>query len=120
MAFWDKDKVATTESGIAIKAIREDSPRFKREYTATLDNRASIKIEIYRAYGMLMKNGTLTQPNGRWVLFEPDRIADKILDPILVPKVQARVDEIFQLDRNFRHNAPGEFVDESGTKWTRV
>lgn len=118
--FWDKDKVSTTDSGVTIKTIREDRPKFKREYSAKLDDGRSIKITIYNSSGLIFKNGELTQRNGKWVLFDPDRVAEKILDPVLVPKINERIREIFALDRAFRHNNPGQFTDEAGTVWQRV
>lgn len=121
MAFWNREKIETTPSGITVRAAREDRPKFKRIYEADLNSGRRIKVEIYTSYGgSIFKNGELTQPGGRWVLFDPDRIADKILDQNLVPLVQERVDEIARLDKNFRHNNPGEFVDDTGTTWQRV
>lgn len=121
MAFWDKDKIATTESGISIKAVREDAPKFKREYTAKLDDGRSIKVTMYTIWrGRRTSNGELTQRDGKWVLFDPERVAEKILDPALVPKINARVKEIFSLDRAFMHNQPGEFTDETGAVWRRA
>jgi hypothetical protein len=122
MGFWDKDKIGTTESGVTTRSIREDRPRFKREYTAKLDDGRSIKITVYSLFSRCDRttNGELTQSNGRWVLFDPKNIADKILDPNLVPLIEGRVAEILRLDANFMSNAPGEFVDEDGTTWQRT
>lgn len=117
---WLKDKVATTDSGVTIKSIREDVPRFKREYTAVLDDGRSIMVTIYNLFkGHRTNRGELIQRNGNRVWFDPEHIADKIIDPVLVPKVTARVKEIFQLDRNFMNNQPGEYVDETGATWQR-
>ena len=115
----DADADSDTTSGIHIHDTPNDPPRNERIYTARLDNRASIKITMKTAYGSLMKSGELTQPNGRWVLFDPDAIADKILDPLLVPLVQNRVDEIFLLDEPFRKSVM-EFVDTDRKKWRLV
>lgn len=111
----------TTEDGIHIDSVREYVPRFKRVYSARINERATIKIEIYSANGLgRMKSGELTQPNGRWVLFDPDAIANQILDPILVPLVQRYVDAVYTLDKQFLSSDPGYFTDERGVKWQRV
>lgn len=107
-------------AGIIINEGREDAPRFERTYRQKLDNRASIEITI-KTYDpeRLMKSGTLTQPNGKRVFFEPDAIADRIIDPVLVPLVQKAVDEIFKLDSVYRKPLPDRYTDKSGTIWCR-
>jgi len=62
----------------------------------------------------------MTQHNGRWIIFEPERIADKIVDPVLVPLVEQFVKEVFALDKAFTESDPSEFVDESGTTWRKI
>lgn len=121
MAFWDKDKIATTEGGITIMSVREDVPKFKREYSAALSDGRSIKITIYNLMrGHRSNSGELTQRDGKWILFDPERIAEKILDPNLVPQIERLVAEIFRLDRDFMHNRPGEYMDENGETWQRL
>lgn len=105
---------------IALKEIPEDVPAFKREYTARLDHRAVIKIDARtwsrgRRYG-----GELSQPNGRWVLFDPERIADKILDPALVPLVERAVREIVAMDEAYMATNPDRFTDEKRQVWVRA
>lgn len=119
--FGSHDSVAKTDSGIHIENIRADLPRFERVYSVTLDTRATMKVTLKTYYkGSRYESGELTQPNGKWVLFEPRAVADKILDPVLVPKIQRCVDEIFALDKEFIASKPSEFTDGSGTKWRRV
>jgi hypothetical protein len=119
MSLWHHDHVEKTESGISVENIREDVPKFERVYTARLDASATIKVTIRRSWGGsdLYKTGELTQPNGRWVLFDPNAIADKILDPALVPLVQKCVDEIYGLDRAYRSPEPSEFLDKRGVHY---
>ncbi len=118
--FSKHDSVITTESGIHVEDIRADVPQFKRVYTAKLDNRASIKIEIKTFIGNdRYYSGELTQPNGRWILFDPKAIADKILDPVLLPIIKKYTDEIIALDKTYIKSDPNEFMDEKGQKWKR-
>jgi hypothetical protein len=70
--------------------------------------------------GHRFTSGELTQSNGRWVLFEPERPADKILDREILPIVQRFCDEILALDAAYVKSDPGEFVDVRGVRWRRV
>lgn len=122
MSFFHRhESISATPSGIHIESIKGDRPKFERVYTSRLDDRASVKVSIKFSYsGGLSKSGELTQPNGRWVLFDPDAIADKILDPALVPLVRGFVDEIYAADRAYRNGGLAEFIDEAGVKWRRT
>lgn len=115
----DRDAETVT---ISVKDIHEERPRFKREYTACLDYRASIKITVQNRWfrNSTDFSGELIQPNGRWILFDPYRIADKIVDPALVPLIQKYVDAIARMDKAFRSPAPTVFTDEGGTVWRRA
>lgn len=124
MSFWSpwnhNSDVGPTASGISIQNIANDVPEFERVYTARLDDRASITIRMKIFMGSILKSGELTQPNGRWIMFDPDAIADKILDPVLVPLVQKYVNEIYDLDHAFRENETTEYTDNEGHKWRMV
>lgn len=103
----------------------EDAPKFKRTYKAVLTKNAAITVSAYSSYYRSIGekryfSGELTQPNGRWVIFDPDRIADKILDPALVPLVEAAVDAAKVLDREFMASNPSSFVDERKDTWQRL
>jgi len=120
-----RDTKATSASPVDANAIditdvKNDMPPFKREYRAKIDERCSILITMRSwSFGGRMKDGELDQPGGKWVLFDPDNIAEKILDPILVPKIQRYVDQIYAIDKEFIGNKPASFVDETGTVWER-
>lgn len=128
--FWSKKNAdaesqpATDElpTGITVSTKPEDRPRFTRIYTKQLDSRARVKVEAKTFLSRRDRyfSGELTQPNGRWVLFDPKEVAEKILDPTLVPLIEAFVAEAMRLDRAFMANDPGEFVDEDRVKWQRV
>lgn len=66
---------------ISTKDIPADRPDFKREYTSKLTPNAKITIDIHTDMFGNRNNkfGTLIQPNGNRVDFDPTRIADKIL-----------------------------------------
>jgi hypothetical protein len=117
--FSGHDNAGQTESGFHIKKVREAAPQFKRIYTAKLNDRASIKLTVRTFMNSRMWSGKLTQPNGRWVLFDPKAVADKILDQILLPLVKDRCREAFSLDREFLNSHPREYVDEHGAIWRR-
>lgn len=109
-------------SPVAIKDVPSDAPRFKREYTMQIDSRCRLTIVMQNRYygGGRDGGGELRQPNGNWLLFDPDRIADKILDSALVPLIEKAVDRIYELDRAYMNTRPDEWTDDKGTRWKRV
>jgi hypothetical protein len=108
------------EGDVQVKHVPEDAPAFKRLYKVKLDERAALTITIKTFMGERWATGELTQPNGRWVTFDPDRVADKILDPALVPLIEERVKEVRAIDRRLQGNGPAEFKDEKGQRWVRA
>ena len=102
---------------IAVTDVPADVPEFKRVYKATLDHRARIEVDIRWFLGDRWSSGMLVQPDDRRVYFEPRRIADKILDPTLVPLVERACAEIFQLDAEFVASKPSRIVDKKGCVW---
>ncbi len=121
--FWSHAKAVIDDlpNGIRVALEPEERPKFKRTYTKELTSgrRITLTARTFIGSGRYF-HGELTQPGGRWVLFDPREIADKILDPALVPLVEAFCKEAIRLDRIFMENQPGEFVDEGGSKWHRV
>lgn len=118
-AFRTRTVVPTTPISIELKP--EDVPDFDRVYVTTIMRDIKLQVSIKHSYGdTLYSRGELTQPNGHWVLFEPDRIADKIIDPVLLPEVEEAVRLILEVDRDFRRDLPDHFFDESGQKWVRA
>ena len=113
-------EIASSGPLINVKDIREEKPRFKREYETKLDQRAECLVTAQTFCGHRSFSGQLTQPNGRWVLFDPDRIADKILDSALVPLTEMFCQEVRKLDHLFIKSNPASFTDESGARWERI
>ena len=121
--FSKHDNVGKTESGIHIESLRNDIPEFFRVYTVQVigtDRRCTMKLIIGEWSLGLRKDAELTQDNGRWVAFDPDNIAEKILDRALVPLIQQYVDEIYGIDKAFRKSSPNQFIDERGVTWRRA
>lgn len=121
MGFFSRNASADsdTTSGIHVHDDDNDVPEFERVYTVKLNNRATMKVTMKTFLNSLMTSGELTQPNGRWVLFEPERVADKILDPVLVPVIEKYIAEIFTIDKPWRASV-SEFTDKRGNTWRRV
>lgn len=109
----------TTESGMKVENLRADVPEFRREYSGRLDERAKCVIEARTSTFGRYFTGELEQPNGNKIWFDPARIADKIIDPLLVPLVSKFCDEMFALDRAYVKSKPSEFVDKNGDRWKR-
>ena len=112
-----------TDSSIVIKSVPEDIPQFRREYTVKLTDSVSMKItaKSHKNYGNgnRVLYGELDQKDGKWVLFDPEAPADKILDRELLPLVQIKCQEILVFDKRFRDGRPNRYIDENGDYWTR-
>lgn len=107
-------------SAITVSDKREDRPKFRRTYKAALPAGRTIEVTAHSGYGGRYYGGELTQPSGRWVLFDPERVADKILDPELVPLIMSLSREMLQMDDEFMASKPREFTDENGQRWVRA
>ncbi len=123
VAMWpfNSSVVTETSTGLRIEDKPGDRPKFERVYSAGLTNGRSIIVKCHTSYGGdRYKSGEMDQPGGRWILFDPDAVADKIIDPGLVSLVQSRCDEIAKIDKAYIASAPSEFIDEGGVRWRRV
>lgn len=106
---------------VTVEARREAIPVFSRTYSARLDDRAHAEITMRTSsYFGRSGHGMLTQPGGKYVSFDPQAIAARILDPALVPLVEAFADHVFALDRQFMAEHGAEFIDEKGHVWRRL
>lgn len=106
--------------------IRErNGPEFRREYTAALPGERTLKIKCYSRYQYnghaerLVWIAEITQADGKYVFFTPDKIAEKILDKALVPFIVELSDAILEEDRRWWEAKPSRFVDASGVVWER-
>lgn len=104
---------------IKVKMEREDRPKFRRIYTTNISRGVLVEITWRNGYGERYSSGCLTQPGGRWVVFDPTAPADKILDPEILPIVEAVCRAAREMDQNFIAAKPAEYIDEGGVKWFR-
>jgi hypothetical protein len=115
-------RATTPEANSHISVTNElgDRPAFKRTYKARLSQGRAITITARTTFSGRNYSGELTQPGGRWVLFDPERVADKIIDPALVAPVMEICRAALSMDDAYVASRPREFVDEGGTTWRRV
>jgi hypothetical protein len=106
-------------SGVVMEMVRNEEPEFKRIYLYKIDPRCLAKLTARTSLGSRRYDGELTQPNGRRILFDPEAIADKILDPVLVPLVEKFCNEALFQDGTFMGSKPQEFIDNRGVCWVR-
>lgn len=101
---------------------KSDPPSFERIYTATIARGIHLKVTVKYSYDgiSLYTSGELTQADGKWVFFEPERPADKILDRELLPEINALCRSIMDYDAAWRKSKPAEFTDTLGQTWRRA
>lgn len=63
----------------------------------------------------------LKQRDGNWVLFDCEKVAEKIIDRDLVAKVEAACVSIHSTATTYwkGNNDPSEFMDDAGRTWKR-
>jgi len=102
---------------VSVTDERPDAPEFRRTYKARISDAVTMRITIRRFLGTVMRSGELDQTGGRWVLFEPERPANKILDRELLPAIESLCRQIIDADNAWRSVEPMEFTDKAGTTW---
>ncbi len=119
MMFGTKHEAPVNTTGVHVTDVPEDVPQFKRNYVAAVTDDVTITITMKTySYGR-QSAGELRQSDNKYVWFDPERVADRILDHTLVPLIEDRIKAIFTLDREFIKSNPCQFTDEKGTKWCR-
>lgn len=108
----------TVTDGVVVKDIPQDPPAFEREYSEqiTPDVAVIVKMKTY-AFGRSDLYAELKQADGKYVFFSIHRVAEKIIQPELVPLVERSVQKILAMDRAYMETPTREFTDTNGTRW---
>lgn len=105
---------------IVIRGIREDRPKFARTYTASVGDGFKVIVTM-KTYTFGRSDWSeLRQSDNRYIVFDAKRVADKIIDRELYPLVQAAVNKILEMDKQFLATHPDEYTDDTGAQWRRV
>lgn len=107
--------------------IREDNerPKLKRIYVKHLDgNFKGFRIDLTREYRSSYSNerdgyGTITQPDGKWVLVSMGRVAHEILNAELAPIIEEVLGQMAAIDQEWVRSNPTEWTDDRGVTWVR-
>jgi hypothetical protein len=106
-------------TGVKVTEVPEDMPQFKRNYVAQVTDDVKITITMKTYSFGRQSAGELRQSDDKYVWFDPERVADRILDHTLVPLIEERIKAIFSLDKEFMNSNPCQYTDEKGTKWCK-
>lgn len=100
----------------------EIEPRFLRTYTEQITSSVFAKIEATTGWYERDRrfSGMLRQSDGKFVAFDPDDVADTILNPVLVPLVHEFVARARKLDKAYMDGNPDTVTDPTGRKWRLV
>lgn len=106
--------------------IREDNerPKMKRIYVHHLDGQfKGFRIDLQREYNYSNERdgyGMVTQPDGKWILVNLNRVAQDILNPDLAPIIEEILTRMAALDREWISSNPTEWTDNKGVTWVRT
>jgi hypothetical protein len=98
---------------------------FHKDYTVALTDGRMLKVRATRtSYDTLYEDGVqfaaqVEQKDGKWVDFECSAIADKIIEPGLIPQLDKWCKLIHDPALLFwkDHYPPREFTDDQGQVW---
>lgn len=104
-----------------IKVEAEDCPAFFRHYLLPLPRNMRLEIDAKTIHGNRRYTGWLWQWDGKVVGFDPQSVADRILDRDLVPVLEKVCPVIIAADQLFL-NSPdsSQYTDKTGQRWMRV
>jgi hypothetical protein len=118
------DATFAVEIGRFWLGSKEDPPRFGRNYTVRIADGAKVSIDmhncsVYRE--RRVASALAIQADGRRIAFEPSAIADKSLDPRVVPLIAAACRAIRHADDVYMaSDETKQFTDNMGVTWRRV
>ncbi len=107
----------------------KDVPDFRREYRVHLGINGDVMTVTARHNDWdwdgshpRRLEGIIEQPDGKFIAFDPDAPADKIIDRDLVPLVIDACKKIKAMDRKYMEDGAGplQIVDAYGHTWIRV
>lgn len=105
---------------VKVQTVREDAPKFKRQYTAIVCGNIELELNIkdgsYSWETPREISGWLKQPNRGFVSFDPESIAEKVIIPEVVEVTRAFIRHAQKLDAEYVKNLD-KFVDEKGRTW---
>lgn len=114
------EEVATLFHNVKVQTVREDAPKFKRQYTAIVCGNIELELNIkdgsYSWESPREISGWLKQPNRGYVSFDPESIAEKVIIPEVVEATVAFIKHAQKLDAEYVKNLD-KFVDEKGRTW---
>ena len=95
---------------------KDDTPRITRIYTQKLAEGFKVELTAKNRYFRSQRDysGILTQLDGSWIFFNPENIAERIINKQLVPQVEDFVAKALVLDRA---DTLTEFMDEQKRIW---
>ena len=116
---FSRAKTAVLGDGIHAQEVREDAPKFARKYRVALTEGRTMEITARNRYfgGGRDYSGEVDQPGGRWILFDPLRVADKIIDRDLVPLMERLIAAIVAADKAWSKSNQNRFTDDKGRVW---
>lgn len=118
--FWSRKTAELVEGDIRIYPIAQDRPEFRRIYKVTVGDGFMVEIELWSWIFGRTDSSTVTQKNGKYISFDANAVADKIIDRELYPLVQDAVNRILAIDKAYIATKPSEFTDDQGKVWRRV
>lgn len=122
MSIFSKKYKHDERDGVSIELSQEDRPAFERTYTCKIDGGFTVQITMRTFLGQHSRQcwaATVTQRDGKKISYEPEAVADKIIDRELYPAVQACTDKILAMDKEFNKSLPASFQDQDGYVWER-
>jgi len=106
------------------KVVADEYVKLSKLWNQQLSEGRTLEVKAAQTqYFSLYKQGIeftdrIRQPNGNWVIFECDHVADRIIDSGLVTEVEKACSPLHKIAINFwTKTAPQSFEDTEGRVW---